>query len=165
MVDVDYRLKNHRVTLMISDWKNDGDVLPAYQLDEVWVHVTGVPHTWRHYLVFWALGSVIGTTFEVDMLTYRRKGIIRILVGMMNRELLLLITDVVFGKEGYNVTFSTEGSDFVPAFPPPAHDDPKDRDGDGTEKDRDMGGGPNTEPATRSRRRGFKSIDIWTEGG
>jgi hypothetical protein len=105
MVDVDYRLKNHGVTLTISDWKNDGDVLPAYQLDEVWVHVTGVPHTWRHYLVFWALGSVIGTTFEVDMLTYRGKGIIRILVGTMNRELLPFTTDVVFGKEGYNVTF------------------------------------------------------------
>jgi hypothetical protein len=151
MVDVDYRLKNHRVTLTISDCKNDGDVLPAYPLDEVWVHVTGVPHTWRHYLVFWALGSVIGTTFEVDMLTYRRKGVIRILVGMMNRELLPLTTDVVFGKEGYNVTFSIEGSDFVPAFPPPAHDDPEDRDGNGTEKDRDMGG-PDTEPATKKQK-------------
>ena len=35
----------------------------------------------------------------------------------------------------------------MPAFPP-AHDDPKDRDRDGTEKDRDMGG-PDTEPATK----------------
>jgi len=39
----------------------------------------------------------------------------------------------------------------VPAFPL-AHDDPKDRDRDGTEKDRDMGGGPNTEPATKKQK-------------
>ena len=38
----------------------------------------------------------------------------------------------------------------MPAFPP-AHDDPKDRDGDGTEKDTDMGG-PDTEPTTKKQK-------------
>jgi hypothetical protein len=41
---------------------------------------------------------MIGATLEVDMLTYRRKRVILILVGFLNRDLLPLTTDVVFGK-------------------------------------------------------------------
>jgi hypothetical protein len=45
-----------------------GDVKPAYHLDEIWVHVTGVPHAWRtslYYMGFWAIGTMIGETLEV----------------------------------------------------------------------------------------------------
>lgn len=71
---MEFNLKNHGVTITISEWKDACDVELSYQLDEVWVHVKGVPHAWRNYLGFWALGSVIGTTIEVDMYTYRKKG-------------------------------------------------------------------------------------------
>jgi hypothetical protein len=37
-----------------------------------------------HFLGLWAIGTVIGTTLDVDLLTLRRRGIIRILVGMVN---------------------------------------------------------------------------------
>jgi len=98
MMDIDFHLKNHGVTLTISEWQDVGEAAPAYQLDEVWVHITGVPHGLRHYLCFWVLGSMIGATLEVDMLTYRRKRVILILVSFLNRDLLPLTTDVVFGK-------------------------------------------------------------------
>jgi hypothetical protein len=72
-VNIDFCLKNHEVTLTISEWQDAGDSIPAYHLDEVWVHVSKVPHPWRHYLGFWVHGAVIGSTLEVDMLTYRKK--------------------------------------------------------------------------------------------
>jgi hypothetical protein len=40
------------------------------------------------------LGSMIGATLEVDMLKYRRKAVILILVSFLNRDLLPLTTDV-----------------------------------------------------------------------
>lgn len=42
--EVEFHLKNHDVTLSITVWKEDGDVTPSYELDVVWVHITGVPH-------------------------------------------------------------------------------------------------------------------------
>jgi hypothetical protein len=117
MADVEFTLKNHGVTLTISEWKDASDVEPSYQLDEVWVHVRGVPHAWRHYLGFWALGSVIGATLDVDMYTYRKMGVIRLLVGVMSRDPLPLTTDIVFDKKGYEITYSIEDKNFIPASP------------------------------------------------
>src|SRR5207237_4322267 len=102
------------------DWQLGGDATLAYYLNEVWVHVSGVPHAWRHYLGFWAIGSMIGTTLEVDMLTYRRKGVIRVLVGMLSKDNLPLTSAVVFHKVGYDITFTTEEPDFMPAVDPSA---------------------------------------------
>jgi hypothetical protein len=125
MVDVDSTLKNHGVTLTISEWKDASDADPSYQFDEVWVHIKGVPHAWRHYLGFWALGSVIGATLDVDMYTYRKMGVIRVLVGMMNRDPLPLTTDIVFGTKGYEITFVMEDEKFTPTDPVVLKDDPR----------------------------------------
>ena len=73
MVDIGYHLKNHGVTLTVFVWQHNHDIIPTYEPEEVWVHITRVPHAYRNYLVFWALGTVIGTTREVDMYTYRKK--------------------------------------------------------------------------------------------
>ena len=66
MVDIGYHLKNHGVTLTVSVWHHNQDITPTYELEEAWVHITRVPHAYRNYLVFWALGTVIGNTREVD---------------------------------------------------------------------------------------------------
>ena len=73
MVDIGYHLKNHGVTLTVSVWQHNQDIIPTYELEEVWVHITRVPHAYKNYLVFWDLGTVIGTTREVDMYMYRKK--------------------------------------------------------------------------------------------
>jgi hypothetical protein len=49
----------------------------------VWVHVEGVPHTVRHFLDLWAVGSLIGTTLDVDLFSLQNLGGVRILVAMM----------------------------------------------------------------------------------
>ena len=139
MVDIGYHLKNHGVTLTVSVWQNNHDIIPKYELEDVWVHITGVPHAYRHYLVFWAVGTVIGATLEVDMLTYRKKGVIRVKVRMLDKSQLPHTTDLVFGTEGYLVTFTREDELFLPATVPPEDNDPMDQDdlgdGDGNTED------------------------------
>jgi hypothetical protein len=56
----------------------------VFELQQVWVHVTGVPHELRHFFGLWGVGQVIGQTLDVDMLSLRRRGQIRILVGMID---------------------------------------------------------------------------------
>ena len=134
MDDVEFRLKNHGVSMTIIEWKTPDDVIPAYELDEVWIHVSGVPAPWHHYLAFWALGCVIGATQEVDMLTYRRTGVIRMKVFMHSSVVLPITTDVVFGKLGYPITYALENESFRPAKIMEV--DQMDHDGD-TQEDQD----------------------------
>ena len=67
--------------LVFSQWREE-DILHMLELKQIWVHVSGVPRALRHFLGLWAVGSLIGTTVDVDLLALRRRGIIRILVGM-----------------------------------------------------------------------------------
>jgi hypothetical protein len=55
------------------------------------VHVDGVPDSVRHFLGLWAVGSLIGSTLDVDLYSLRRQGIVRILVAM--RDLAALEKD------------------------------------------------------------------------
>jgi len=141
MVDIGFQLKNHGVTLTVSVWQNDQDIAPTYELEEVWVHITWAPHAYRHYLVFWAVGTVIGATLEVDMLTYRMKGVIKVKSGMLDKCQFPHTTDLVFGTQGYHVTFTQEDELFLPATLPPEDDDPMDfdnfGDGNGSTEDKD----------------------------
>jgi hypothetical protein len=142
VMDIGFTLKNHGgVTLTITEWQDSRDMTPAYHLDELWIHITGVPHAWRHFLCFWALGNVIGATLEVDLLTYRKKGVIRVLVGMMNRDKLPLVTDLVFGTAGFDITFTPEAEDFVPTSLPSAGNNPP------SHEDGGLGKGNNQEDA------------------
>ena len=62
----------------VSVWSAQ-DIQPKRMLEQVWVHVQGVPYTVRHFLGLWAVGSLIGTTLDVDLVTLRSRGIVRIL--------------------------------------------------------------------------------------
>jgi hypothetical protein len=65
--------------MSVSIWK-DIDVPHKFELLQVWVDVDGVPHTLRHFLGLWAVGSLIGTTLDVDLVSLRSLGVLRILV-------------------------------------------------------------------------------------
>ncbi|RLN43082.1 hypothetical protein C2845_PM01G18340 [Panicum miliaceum] len=126
-------MASHSLCLSGTVWQNDQDIMPTYELEEVWVRITGVPHAYRHYMILWAVGTVIGETLEVDMLTNRKKGVIRVKVGILDKRQLPHTTDLVFGTQGYHVTFTQEEESFLPATLPPEDDDPMDFD--------DFGGG------------------------
>lgn len=91
--------------------------------------------------MFWALGLVIGLTEEVGMLTYRQKFVVRIRVGIMKKDLLPITTDVVFGKEGYNITLSLEPKNFELGSGNLVLQDQHDKDDNGKEEDDMMGCG------------------------
>ena len=114
---------------------------------QVWVHVTGVPYPLRHFLGLWAVGTLIGTTIDVDLLALRRRGIVRILVGMASANSFnkksdefgpFIHVDGVLMLKGLDFTFRPEPADFVPEadFVPFAWNR---KDSDGS-SDRGMGG-------------------------
>jgi hypothetical protein len=68
--------------MTISIWKAL-DVPHKFELQQVWVHVEGVLHIVRHFLGLWVVGSLIGTTLDVDLFSLRSLGVVRIFVAMM----------------------------------------------------------------------------------
>jgi hypothetical protein len=54
--------------MSVSIWKAQ-DVPHKFELQPIWVHVDGVPHTVRHFLGLWDVGSLIGTTLDTDLVS------------------------------------------------------------------------------------------------
>jgi hypothetical protein len=109
--------------MSVSIWKAL-DVPHKFELQLVWVHVEGVPHTVRHFLGLWAVGSLIGTTLDVDLVSLRSLGVVRILVAMMEPKNLdkmnvlqgyaCLGVSITVKLKGYDFFFHREQQDFVP---------------------------------------------------
>jgi hypothetical protein len=118
MNDVEFWLKYLGLIVTFSEWSEGQDAVPSYELETVWLHITGIPHPWRHYLSLWAVGTVVGSTMQVDMYTFRKKGVVRVQVGVLNKDKFPYATDLVFGKLGYDITFTLEPEDFVPSAAP-----------------------------------------------
>jgi hypothetical protein len=106
-----------------SIWKTL-DVPHKFELQQVWMHVDGVPHTVRHFLVLWAVGSLIGTTLDVDLVSIRSLVVVRILVAMMEPKNLDKMNEVqgyaclgvsmTVKLKSYDFFFHREQQDFVP---------------------------------------------------
>jgi hypothetical protein len=120
---------NSAAQMTFSVWKAQ-DVPHSFELKPVWVHVDGVPHTVRHFLGLWVVGSLIGTTLDVDLVSLRSLGVVRILVAMMEPKTLdkfhevhgcaCLGVSVTVKLKGYDLYFRREQPDFVadPGFTP-----------------------------------------------
>jgi hypothetical protein len=87
------------------------------------VHVEGVPHTLRHFHGLWALGSLMGTTVDVDLPTLYSQNVVRILVAMMSPDTLNKHQDdlgsyvdvtVTLKLKGYDLRFRKQKTDFKP---------------------------------------------------
>ncbi|KAI5012040.1 hypothetical protein ZWY2020_024174 [Hordeum vulgare] len=73
--------------ITISAWKSE-EIPHKLELQQVWVHVNGVPHTVRHFLGLSAVGTLMAKTLDVDLVSLRCRGIVRILVAMINTQIL-----------------------------------------------------------------------------
>ena len=71
----------------------------------------------------WAVGTLICSTLDVDLLALRRRGIVRILVGMVEVECFnkgadelgpKIRTDGVLRTKGYDFIFRLDSPDFIP---------------------------------------------------
>jgi len=75
------------------------------------------------------------------MYTYRKMGIIRVKVGILDKSQLPLTTNLVFGTEGYHITYTLEDDSFEPVVAPAEDVDHMDHDdfgaGNGGSKDSD----------------------------
>lgn len=151
VADVEFRIRSHGVTISFSEWKDD-DIPSYFGLDSVWVP-HGVPHGLRNFLGLWAIGSVIGSTLDVDLTCLRRKGIVRIQVAVVNKDIFKqndsdsnepFDTDIYVKLKGFALRFELEKDDFVaePEFvpliwkkhdhsPDPGHDDDDEHMSDG----------------------------------
>jgi hypothetical protein len=52
--------------VLVSSWEHQ-DIVPAFVMKPVWVHVDGVPDSVKHFLGLWAVGTLIGSTLDVDL--------------------------------------------------------------------------------------------------
>jgi hypothetical protein len=109
---------------LVSSWVHQ-DVLPEFVMKPVWVHVDGVPDSVRHFLGLWAVGSLIGTTMDVDLFALRSQGLIRVLVAMRDPTVLekdngCLEVIALLQMNGYRFRFrrEVEGYKADPRFRP-----------------------------------------------
>jgi hypothetical protein len=84
----------------------------------------------RHFLGLWAVGSLVGTTLDVDLVSLRSLGVVRILVAMMDPKYLdkfneargcaCLGVTATIKMKGYDLFFHREKPNFVhdPGFAP-----------------------------------------------
>jgi hypothetical protein len=79
-------------TMSISAWQS-AEVPHKFELHKVWLHVDGVPHALRHFQGLWAVGSLLGKTVDVDLLSLRRSAVVRIQVAMIDAKVLEKISD------------------------------------------------------------------------
>jgi hypothetical protein len=77
----------HKATASVSVWKPQ-DIQHKSELKPVWVHVEGVPYTVRHFHGLQAVASLLGIPLDVDLVTLRSCGVVRIFVAMVNPKVL-----------------------------------------------------------------------------
>ncbi|KAI4980460.1 hypothetical protein ZWY2020_020945 [Hordeum vulgare] len=137
--------------MTVTAWRSQ-EVPHKIELDQIWLHVDGVPHTVRHFLGLWAVGTLMGKTLDVDLISLRRRGVVHIIVAMTNTQILakdkddagpFVATDVVVKLKGYAFTFRREPTGYTldPYFVPfiwRRKSDDADDDSGAKEKDDEM---------------------------
>ncbi|KAK1620659.1 hypothetical protein QYE76_026176 [Lolium multiflorum] len=111
---------------------HSSEVPHKLELEKVWLHVEGVPHTVQHFLGLRVVGSLLGKTMDVDLLSLRRRAVVRIEVAMLTSKVFdktvddgsgpFAKSDVVVNLKAYEFRFHRQPEyyvpepDFVPMF-------------------------------------------------
>ncbi|KAJ1281684.1 hypothetical protein BS78_04G324700 [Paspalum vaginatum] len=105
------KVKNHPgLFIECKIWGSHDEV--KFQLPEVWVQVGGIPNQLRkHYLILWAVGTLIGATQMVDMVFTRSGDLARIRVAVLDPKKIPETLQVVFGKYLHDIYFIVEDGD------------------------------------------------------
>jgi hypothetical protein len=100
-------IKEHNVNLLFEEWQSEEEGFP---LPRVWIHIYRLPSKLREFSVLWALGSMLGATQTIDMVTSLKKNYGRVEVAVLNVDLLPnLIDTVVIGDRLYSLPIQVEG--------------------------------------------------------
>jgi hypothetical protein len=85
---------------------------PLYRLQEVWVHVSGLPSDVRSdYLALWGVGTLFGKTLEVDMAYTRKHKVLRTKIGCLDHRLIPADSDMFIRRGFYKLRFEVELQD------------------------------------------------------
>jgi hypothetical protein len=100
-------IKEQNIDLLFEEWQPEED---GHPLPRVWIRIHRLPTKLREFSVLWALGSMLGVTQSVDMVTSLRKNYSRVEVAVLNVDLLPnLIDTVVIGDRLYSLPIQVEG--------------------------------------------------------
>jgi hypothetical protein len=100
-------IKEHGVSLLFEEWKQEEEGLP---LPMVWIRIFRLPKKRREFSVHWALGSMLGATQSVYMISSLKKDYGRVEVVVLNVERLPTSIDmVVIGDRLFSFPIQVEG--------------------------------------------------------
>jgi hypothetical protein len=100
-------IKEHRVSLFFDEWQQEEE---GHPLQRVWIRIFKLPQKLREFSVMWALGSMLGATQLVDMISSLRNDYGRVEVAVLDVDLLPnMIDSVVVGDRLYSFPIQVEG--------------------------------------------------------
>ncbi|PWZ23951.1 hypothetical protein Zm00014a_037299 [Zea mays] len=100
------RAKSQKATLEFRPASSGGRVKAT--LVDVWVQFNGLPSEFCTVPHIWGVGSTLGVASEVDMAFYRKHGICRVQVGVIDPQAIPFAGDVEIAKVIYEVHFWVE---------------------------------------------------------
>jgi hypothetical protein len=80
------------------------------ELPRVWMRVLNLPNVLRTYEVLWAIGTMIGATTKVDMITTRKSNFGRFEVAVLNTSIMPTQIDVVIGTRWFELQLQIEST-------------------------------------------------------
>jgi hypothetical protein len=99
--------KAEGVSLLFDEWRHEEEGLP---LQRVWIRIFRLPQSLRDFSLLWALGSMLGATESVDMISSLRNDFGRVEVAVLNVDLLPNSIDtVVIGDRLFSLPIQIEG--------------------------------------------------------
>jgi hypothetical protein len=108
-------------SILFSAWQFT-EVPHSFEMEKARLHVEGVPYSLHHFLGLWDVGSLLGKIVDVDLLSLRRRAVIRIQVAMFNSKVLgkslddarpFSKSDAVVKFKAYEFCFRREPADYV----------------------------------------------------
>ncbi|KAM0913824.1 hypothetical protein ACQ4PT_011900 [Festuca glaucescens] len=133
----DIKVDDSACTMFFEDGTDQN--LDSWRVREAWVRVGGCPKELRDdYFALFAFGSLIGKTKEVAMAFTRSGEVARLLVQVLNPNLIPNDTDHYFEGEGFKITFEVEGREPLIHVDVDMDDDNRDpEDGSNADKNQD----------------------------
>jgi hypothetical protein len=98
-------IKEHGVNLLFEEWKQEEE---GMALQRVWIRIFRLKL--REFSVLWALGSMLGATQSVDMISSLKRDYGRVEVAVLNVDLLPNSIDtIVIGDRLFSLPIQVEG--------------------------------------------------------
>jgi hypothetical protein len=100
-------IKEHNVDLLFEEWQQKEKGFP---LQRDWIRIFRLPEKLKECLVLWALGSMLGATQTVDMVTSSKQNYGRVEVVVLNVDLIPnMIDTVVIGDRLFSLPIQVDG--------------------------------------------------------